>query len=172
MRIILFYLFIYFLISIGCERETIFDENITIDRTLKKLITEYLHDIEKSKNTVISIKKRLKNDTLEYIIKDYRCLAHFVHDSVSYRMNFMNRYIYSNYENSSFYEYSNLEKIAKSLNDIKSYDYFKKTKRILYPYVDDGCIYLEILFFKGKFVKKEYKATEGLLEVKINNKLE
>lgn len=150
---------------VGCKREVIFEKNPNINNTLKKIVIEFIQENNKNNSVVFTIKKRKIKDSLIFELKDINNFSDLILDSVFYSTKFLNTYIYSDFKNNSFSDYCDYEKAAKILNDIKSYEYYKKSNRVEIL-LDHGYVYLEILFIKNQFIKKEIKATSDLILVK------
>lgn len=69
--------------TISCRQDIMFDENETVNDQVKKNVNEYiLSNIDPKLDFVISIKKDVKGDTLEFIIYAHNSIETFKEDSV------------------------------------------------------------------------------------------
>jgi len=153
------YFFLFFLVFIfwGCKREVIFDENNTINYQLKKCIYEYMikNVIVNENDYVLSLQKKIKGDTIEFIIYAHNSIESFNRYRVYYPVKYLNTYIFSNYRNISFNDSCGLKKAAKNLNK-EEYKYFIKNNKIPEPIYLTSFRRLRLFFLNNKLIKKEY----------------
>ena len=141
--------------TISCRQDIMFDENETVNDQVKKNVNEYiLSNIDPKLDFVISIKKDVKGDTLEFIIYAHNSIETFKEDSVFYRAKYLNTIVFSNFKNESFDDSCSLKDAAKYLNK-EEYDYYLKENRIPPPFLLINTLRLKLIFIQNKLIKRE-----------------
>jgi len=141
--------------TVSCSQDIIFDENEIINHQVKKNINEYISlNINPKFDFVISIKKEIKVDTVEFIIYAHNSIETFKEDSVYFRAKYLNTIVFSNFKNQSFDDSCSLKNAAKYLNK-EEYEYYLKENKIPPPFLLFNTLRLKLIFVHNKLIKRE-----------------
>jgi hypothetical protein len=150
------YLFLFFLfIAYSCKKEMMFDENKAVNNQVKTCINDYISvSIDSTNNYVLSFKKRINVDTLEFLIYAHNSISLFKEDSVFFRAKYLNTFVFSNFRNSSFKDSCGLEEAAQYL-DKEEYAYFLKENKVPPPFSLIDNMSMKLIFVNGKLFDKQ-----------------
>jgi hypothetical protein len=144
-------------LATSCRQEIKFDQNSDIDHILKDNINEYTAQELKNlpSGFVLILKRKIKNDTLEFILSTTSSVGVFVDDSVYFHTFYMNQNIFSNYTNSCFVDSCNLKDALEYLNKDEVRKYMQ-TNEIPPPNRLWTIGNLRLVFYKNKLIAKSY----------------
>jgi hypothetical protein len=155
MKKIVIFLSLLGLFAFGCKRETVFDENEAINNQVKKYVYEYmLLSIDSRHNYALSFKKKIKSDTIEFIVYAHSSISTFMHDSVYFKAKYLNTYVFSNFRSSSFCDSCSVKQAAQYL-DKEEYPYFLKENKVPPPFFLGGPMQLKLVFVNNRLYHKE-----------------
>jgi len=155
-KIQLILLSIIFLVY-NCKQEIKFDQNSEIDHILKTNIQAYCSTEIKDEPTdfVLILKRKIKYDTLEYVLSATSSIGVFADDSVSFHTFYMNQNVFTNFKNSHFIDSCNLRDASQYLSKDEARMYMI-TNKIPGPAELWTIRKLRLVFYQNKLVEKRY----------------
>lgn len=150
---LLFFCFFYFIVF-SCKEEVILDENEAINKHLKNGVYEYLVlTYNANIKMVVTVRKFVKGDTVEFIICARSSIALFEQDKVFYCAKYLKTYIFTNYRNTFFKDSCGLCKAIKYLDE-DEYKYFIEKRKVPPPSILLDVPEMRMIFVDNKLIKQ------------------